>query len=83
MNSLETLRIYPPGAIAIRKASRFYKVPNTKLIIPNDSMVFIPIYSIQRDPDIYPEPEKFIPERFTDENKAKRHPMAHIPFCTF
>ncbi|XP_070493743.1 probable cytochrome P450 6a14 [Chironomus tepperi] len=77
----ETLRMYPPGAIAIREASRDFKVPNTDLIIPKSSMVFIPIYSIQRDPDIYPDPEKFDPERFTEENVAKRHPMAHIPFC--
>ena len=75
--------MYPPGAIAIREASRDYKVPNTKLIIPKFSMVFIPIYSIQRDPEIYPEPEKFDPERFTEENIAKRHPMSHIPFCKF
>ncbi|CAG9806327.1 unnamed protein product [Chironomus riparius] len=77
----ETLRIYPPGAIAIREASRDYKVPNTKLIIPKSSMVFIPIYSIQRDPEFYPDPEKFDPQRFAEENIAKRHPMSHIPFC--
>ena len=75
--------MYPPGAIAIREASRDYKVPNTKLIIPKFSMVFIPIYSIQRDPKIYPEPEKFDPERFTEEKIAKRHPMSNIPFCKF
>ncbi|KAL7026342.1 hypothetical protein ACKWTF_013875 [Chironomus riparius] len=76
----ETLRMYPPGAIGLRKASRDYKIRNSKLVIPKDSLVIIPIFSIHNDPKNYPEPEKFNPQRFNEENKAKRHPMAHIPF---
>ena len=72
--------MYPPGAAAIRQASRNYKISNTNLEIQKNSLVFIPIYVIHNDPNYYPEPEKFDPERFTEENKAKRHPMAHMPF---
>lgn len=72
--------MYPPGAIGLRKASKDYKIRNSKLVIPKDSLVLIPIFSIHNDPANYPEPEKFDPERFNEENKAKRHPMAHIPF---
>lgn len=49
------------------------------LLKPGESII-IPIYGIHNDPEYYPEPEKFDPERFNVENNNKRHPMAFIPF---
>lgn len=40
----------------------------------------IPIYGIQHDPQYFPDPEKFDPERFSDENKDRILPGTYIPF---
>uniref|UniRef100_T1H4Z5 Cytochrome P450 n=1 Tax=Megaselia scalaris TaxID=36166 RepID=T1H4Z5_MEGSC len=57
-----------------------YKVPNTKYVIEKGVMVMIPIDSIHHDENIYPNPEKFDPDRFTEENMKTRHPMTWLPF---
>lgn len=33
-----------------------------------------------RNPDVFPEPEKFIPERFTKENMQDKNPFSFIVF---
>jgi cytochrome P450 family 6 len=76
----ETLRKYPPVDNLLRTASKDYKIPDSNLIIEKDTLTFIPVIGIHYNPEIYPEPETFDPERFTDEKKTQRHPMAHLPF---
>lgn len=43
-------------------------------------MLTIPVYPLHRDPEYFPDPEKFDPERFNDENKKKIKPFTYIPF---
>ncbi|XP_012231820.1 probable cytochrome P450 6a14 [Linepithema humile] len=76
----ETLRKYPPATLLRRKSTSNYTFKDTKLSISKDQVLFIPIYAIQRDPSIYPEPEVFDPERFSEEVVKTRHPMSYFPF---
>ncbi|KAI2473941.1 hypothetical protein C4B38_000036 [Diabrotica virgifera virgifera] len=76
----ETLRIHPPASAIARICNTDYKVPNTDLIIKNGIKILVPIIGIHTDPDHYPNPNVFDPERFNEENKAKRHQFAFIPF---
>lgn len=76
----EALRKYPPLATIARTAQRNYNVPGTNAVIPSGCSIVIPVYAIHHDADLYPEPDRFDPERFTDEQILQRHPMAFIPF---
>jgi cytochrome P450 family 6 len=40
----------------------------------------VSVLGIQHDTKYFPEPEKFDPERFTEENKRDQPKYAYIPF---
>ena len=76
----ETLRKYPPVPILTRDATDDYTFNGTKVFIPKKTKLWIPMYAIHWDPNVYPNPEKFDPERFDEEVAKTRHPMHHLPF---
>lgn len=41
---------------------------------------WIPVYALHRDPQHYPDPDVFDPERFNEDNKANINPYAYMPF---
>ncbi|KAI4460042.1 cytochrome p450 [Holotrichia oblita] len=76
----ETLRKYPPVPILSRVCTKDYKVPDSDVILKENEEVNISVWGIHYDPEYYPDPQKFDPTRFTDENKSKRHQFAFLPF---
>ncbi|XP_012945993.1 cytochrome P450 3A16 [Aplysia californica] len=74
----EGMRLYPPTPLLDRVCSDDIEIRGIR--IPKGVNATFPVCAIHRDPDLWPEPDKFIPERFTAENKANRHPYAHMPF---
>lgn len=78
--STETLRKYPPVANLMRKAQNNYIIPGTEHVIEKGTTVWIPAYAIQHDPEYYPEPEQFRPDRFSAEQVAEREDTKWLPF---
>ncbi|CAL1544080.1 unnamed protein product [Lymnaea stagnalis] len=74
----EAMRMAPPGFILDRQCVEDVTIQGVH--IPKGMPVLVPIYAIHNDPEIWPRPETFDPERFTPENKASRHPYAFLPF---
>lgn len=77
---LETLRKYPPLPYVNRKCVENYTVPDTTIEIENGTLLFLSILGLHRDPDYFPDPEKFDPERFSSENRDRILPFTYMPF---
>lgn len=76
----ETLRLYNPGNSFRRVCTKAWKVPNTSLILQRGDRITIPAHSIHHDEKYYPDPYKFNPERFSEENKINLKPFTFLAF---
>lgn len=58
----EAMRLYPIGSRLerISKAS----VEINGVTIPKGTVIMVPLYTLHRDPDLWPEPEAFKPQRY-------------------
>ncbi|EDS40004.1 cytochrome P450 52D1 [Culex quinquefasciatus] len=79
----ETLRKWPPFGVLTRKCNKQYVMENgdgTKVTIEKGGHVQFSVHAIQRDPQYYPDPMRFDPERFSDENRHLINQDTFLPF---
>ncbi|XP_067627252.1 probable cytochrome P450 6a23 [Eurosta solidaginis] len=76
----ETLRKYPILTTLKRFSKAAYDTGDPRYLIEKDMHITIPVHAIHHDPEYYPDPEKFDPERFTEEEIKKRPACSYLPF---
>jgi cytochrome P450 len=64
----ETLRLYPPASIDMRRVVAPVDVGGITLTAGTNAL--LPIVHLSRDPEIYPEPDSFVPERWLHKRGA-------------
>uniref|UniRef100_A0A1B6JSY8 Cytochrome P450 n=1 Tax=Homalodisca liturata TaxID=320908 RepID=A0A1B6JSY8_9HEMI len=76
----ETMRKYPIATSLMRECTQTYQEQQSSLVIEKDTKVLIPVFALHHDPLYFPDPDKFIPERFSPENKSKIIQGTYLPF---
>ncbi|PRD24636.1 UNVERIFIED_CONTAM: Cyp4g1 [Trichonephila clavipes] len=93
---IETQRLFPPVPLIGRRlledtdiysfSSSYYYNSffffTGGYTLPKDSNCIILIELLHKDEDVFPDPEKFDPDRFLPENSIKIPECAYIPFST-
>jgi cytochrome P450 len=77
----EALRLFPPSTFGLPRRTPPEGIPILGDFIPGDTSVSISAYVAHRDPKVFPEPEKYLPERWLGED-AKDLQAAFITFST-
>ncbi|XP_014250636.1 probable cytochrome P450 6a14 [Cimex lectularius] len=73
----ETMRKYPPAQVLFRNCTKEFTFPNG-LVVKQGEKLIIPVFSIHRSHEYYPDPVKFDPERFGPDSFQK--PCTFMPF---
>ncbi|KAG6460159.1 hypothetical protein O3G_MSEX011809 [Manduca sexta] len=82
----ECLRCWPPGGFMDRLCVKDYNLgkprPDAKhdCIVRKGECIGLPYWAFHYNPKFFPDPEKFDPERFSEENKDKIKPYTYLPF---
>ncbi|XP_045501112.1 cytochrome P450 3A19-like [Colias croceus] len=75
----ETLRMYPAMGWLDRIAANDYKI-DEKLTIKAGTPIYVNAVGMHYDPKYFPNPRKFMPDRFLPENEKNIIPYTYMPF---
>nr|ADR00355.1 cytochrome P450 CYP3A78 [Phascolarctos cinereus] len=74
----ETLRLFPLAGRLERICEKTAEING--IIIPKGTVVMVPVHILHHDPEYWPEPEEFCPERFDREGRKSINPYVFLPF---
>ncbi|MFI9049138.1 cytochrome P450 [Streptomyces sp. NPDC053427] len=74
----ESMRLYPAAPVISRRAVEATEIGGFP--IPAGADVVVAPWVTHRDPELWEDPERFDPGRFTPEREAARHRYAWFPF---
>jgi cytochrome P450 len=74
----ESLRLYPPAWVIGREAKRDTTIGSYQ--VPKGSVPLMSQYVMHRDPRYFSEPERFDPDRWRPESRARLPSFAYFPF---
>ena len=74
----ETLRLYPPAWVGPRRAVEDFEFDGHR--VPAGAYVNYSSWASHRIPEVFPDPEAFVPERFERDRKAALPRGAYVPF---
>jgi cytochrome P450 len=74
----ETLRKYPPAWIGPRRSLQPFELEGTR--VPGGAYVNYCSWASHHLPDVFPEPERFLPARFAPDARAAIPKGAYVPF---
>ncbi|MEU2794809.1 cytochrome P450 [Streptomyces sp. NPDC007100] len=74
----ESMRLFPPGPYGARETTEDLALGDYE--IPAGTTVFYPFWAVHMNPRYWPEPERFVPERFLAREVAGRPRLAYVPF---
>lgn len=74
----ETMRLYPPAWTVGRRPIEDDEIDGYKF--SKGQNILMMAYHVHRHPDYWEQPDKFMPERFSDENAKNIKKYAYFPF---
>ncbi|XP_053678216.1 probable cytochrome P450 9f2 [Anopheles nili] len=79
----ESLRLWPPAPAVDRYCNRDYTFDDgegLRFKIEKGHTVMVPVAGFHSDPKYFPDPDRFDPERFSEENRHNINAGAYMPF---
>lgn len=80
LHASETLRKYPPMPFVDRVCLERYNLPNSKAFVEKGNFVMVPLMGLHYNPNVFPDPERYEPERFQESDTKYAYGFSYLPF---